>query len=544
MLSTRIQRVVSVALALALGLSAPARALAGPGAVGGQITQAFGNKPVQIVNPQEGQVPVLTNGKWVAGAPSVTSSSLDALFGTTQGSVIYRGASGWVSLGPGSNGQILTSGGASANVSWTSVSTSQTLAQTLAQGFVTGANNIQVTLGQFIQFGGATSSFPALHRNGSNGILETRLADDSAGSVFGATEVWFGGAGSYDVGIRRVSGGKIQITDTGTTDRDLQAGAVTLSSASGLTLTNAPGADTCIVTADQTHSGGSFTFLWLGPAGSRTTGLYQSSGGVLNVTDTGATNYATLGNGGSRLQAAGVRGWSSTSDATAAADAGFSRVSGSIIALGNGSAANASGELRCLSVTTTGANALTVKGGQGSGGGFSLGATTVTGILTTGNLYTSDNSYGLGQVASRWANLYIADNVIWTNGSGTADAGVVRSAANVVAATQGSGTSANGEFAAAAFRATVHASSTGTTSIDATATVWPCDTTSAGFTITLPTASGIAGRVYVIKKMVAANTLTIGTTSSQTIDGSTTVTVTTLNQSYTLVSDGSNWLVE
>lgn len=64
------------------------------------------------------------------------------------------------------------------------------------------------------------------------------------------------------------------------------------------------------------------------------------------------------------------------------------------------------------------------------------------------------------------------------------------------------------------------------------------------YTVTLPTAVGIAGRMYQIKKTSASSyTVTIATTSSQTIDGSASLVVTTQYQSYTLVSDGSNWLI-
>lgn len=64
------------------------------------------------------------------------------------------------------------------------------------------------------------------------------------------------------------------------------------------------------------------------------------------------------------------------------------------------------------------------------------------------------------------------------------------------------------------------------------------------YTVTLPTAVGIAGRMYQIKKTSASSyTVTIATTSSQTIDGSSSLVVTTQYQSYTLVSDGSNWLI-
>lgn len=39
---------------------------------------------------------------------------------STQGVVLYRGASGWAPLGPGTSGQVLTTGGAAANPSWAS----------------------------------------------------------------------------------------------------------------------------------------------------------------------------------------------------------------------------------------------------------------------------------------------------------------------------------------------------------------------------------------------------------------------------------------
>jgi hypothetical protein len=53
----------------------------------------------------------------------------------------------------------------------------------------------------------------------------------------------------------------------------------------------------------------------------------------------------------------------------------------------------------------------------------------------------------------------------------------------------------------------------------------------------------ITGRLYWIKKMDTGTTLTIATTSSQTIDGSSTLTVNTQYASYTLVSNGSNWII-
>lgn len=71
------------------------------------------------------------------------------------------------------------------------------------------------------------------------------------------------------------------------------------------------------------------------------------------------------------------------------------------------------------------------------------------------------------------------------------------------------------------------------------------DATSAGFTVTLPTAVGRKGKQFTIKRVdqTLANAVTIATTSSQTIDGSTTRKLMTQYEFYTVQSDGANWYV-
>lgn len=62
------------------------------------------------------------------------------------------------------------------------------------------------------------------------------------------------------------------------------------------------------------------------------------------------------------------------------------------------------------------------------------------------------------------------------------------------------------------------------------------------FTVTLYTAVGNTGNVVTVKKTDSStNAITIATTSSQTIDGSTTQSLTSQYTSFTMVSDGSNW---
>jgi hypothetical protein len=61
----------------------------------------------------------LTSGSVAAAQMSTNlSAAVDSAFGSTQGSILYRGASGWVALAPGTAGQVLSTNGAGANPSW------------------------------------------------------------------------------------------------------------------------------------------------------------------------------------------------------------------------------------------------------------------------------------------------------------------------------------------------------------------------------------------------------------------------------------------
>lgn len=82
------------------------------------------------------------------------------------------------------------------------------------------------------------------------------------------------------------------------------------------------------------------------------------------------------------------------------------------------------------------------------------------------------------------------------------------------------------------------------TAIDVTLTVgqYTMLVTATGKTVTLPTAVGVTGTVYVVK-LTAAGSATVTTTSSQTIDGSTTYSLASQYKYVTVQSDGSNWVV-
>jgi hypothetical protein len=67
------------------------------------------------------------------------------------------------------------------------------------------------------------------------------------------------------------------------------------------------------------------------------------------------------------------------------------------------------------------------------------------------------------------------------------------------------------------------------------------DCTANSFTVTLPTAVGITGRIYNIKNS-GTGSIVVNTTSSQTIDGQLTQTLTQYD-ALTVVSSGSVWII-
>ena len=94
-----------------------------------------------------------------APAFNTVSSFLDNAFSNTQGAVLYRGASGWSALAPGTSGQFLTTGGSAANPSWTTGSSSGVTSITGTTNQViasSGTGNVTLSLPQSI----ATTSTP------------------------------------------------------------------------------------------------------------------------------------------------------------------------------------------------------------------------------------------------------------------------------------------------------------------------------------------------------------------------------------------------
>jgi len=71
-----------------------------------------------------------------------------------------------------------------------------------------------------------------------------------------------------------------------------------------------------------------------------------------------------------------------------------------------------------------------------------------------------------------------------------------------------------------------------------------CDATAASFTLYLPTAVGISGAEYLIKKIdLSSNTITIQPAGTETIQGSASVTLSQQDEVIDIKSDGTDWRI-
>jgi hypothetical protein len=82
------------------------------------------------------------------------------------------------------------------------------------------------------------------------------------------------------------------------------------------------------------------------------------------------------------------------------------------------------------------------------------------------------------------------------------------------------------------------------TTLDATHNVVDVDASSAAITITLPTAVGINGREYVIRKLDSSgNAVTVDGNGAETINGAATKALSTQYETVHIMSDGANWII-
>jgi hypothetical protein len=216
---------------------------------------------------------LLANVSGGALAPSATTLTtlIDEAIGNTQGNILYRNATSWVALAPGSAGQQLTSGGAGANVSW-SAGSSGTLS--VVQQIFTASGTYTPTTGM------AYCIIEAVGGGGGSGATVSASGANSAAS--GA-----GGAAGYSKGVYTLSqikgAGTVAAITVGTGGAGGAAGSNSGTPGNATTVIANNGAGATLMTCNGGNGG---SFMTSTSGSDRTNGGAggTASGGSLNVT--------------------------------------------------------------------------------------------------------------------------------------------------------------------------------------------------------------------------------------------------------------------
>jgi fibronectin-binding autotransporter adhesin len=175
---------------------------------------------------------VTVNGKGlVTAATNVSASTTLDTIGSTQGDILYRDSGSWSVLAPGSSGQVLTTGGASANPSWTT----STVGTVTSVGTGSGLTGGPIT----------TTGTISVSTNGITGSLFRQSAADTivgnpTGSSANVTDITLGATLSFVGGALETNALTGDVTSsTNSFSTTISAGAVSASKlASGAAASN------------------------------------------------------------------------------------------------------------------------------------------------------------------------------------------------------------------------------------------------------------------------------------------------------------------
>jgi len=403
---------------------------------------------------------------------------------------------------------------------------------------------------------GATDEFATVSggaNNTANGFMAT-IGGGSANVASGDSSTASGGAHNTASGFAAtVSGGSGNSAGGAGPSDGATVGGGIMNHADDQATTIAGGRSNLAFGANSTVGGGSSNTA--GPAATIAGGELNSAsapfatvGGGLQ--DTAIGTYSTIG-GGYSNKAIGAPANTIAGGYDNMTGSDYSTVSGGFLNVADAPFATVAGggDNKAIGLGTT---APTVGGGNGNtamqggtvgGGHLNL----ATGILSTvpggtKNEATGDLSFAAGFRAKAVNN----SAFVWGDGTNAdfastgANQFLIRAAggAGIGTNSPNSRLQVNGAFATTV--ATLAAAAT----LDVSHSVVLCDASAGAFTVTLPSAFGIAGRQYTIKKTDAtAGAVTVDGSVAETIDGAASYSLSAQNKYVVIVSDGANWVV-
>lgn len=347
----------------------------------------------------------------------------------------------------------------------------------------------------------------------------------------------------WDTHIKGV--GALTITAAAASTWSTSSGVLTVDSAAALNLGNTNATSlavghsgiTTTVTGGLTQLTGAFSLT-----GNAVSQLSTTSG-ALTVDSAAALNLGTSTATSVVLAKAGV-----TTSITDALNVGASKFqvdsSGNLIKLNNvvqswpstqGAAStflqnNGAGVLSWASVSSTGANTAL----------SNLTPTTINVSLVP----AINDGYNFGSDANRWHDGYFSTGLHL--GTSLADEGLIsyNTTSNVLSINSTGTVSVSAPLILGSGISLPIVTKTSNYTATAADYTILCDANLGTFTVSLPTAVGIAGRTYIIKKIdSSANIATIDANASETIDGMLTQDLTAVYESITMQSDGIAWYI-
>ena len=411
----------------------------------------------------------------------------------------------------------------------------------------------------------ATAAAQQLTINAGTITLNGSAVTAATGTFTSTTSLLLGTAGSAvgNIGFRNATSGTTTLAPaagalgTGTVTLPL-SGTLAISSGAntftGVQSMTSPDITTSITTPSTTFAianatattlniGGAATTIAMGAAGAGTmnipltTSASSATTGALTIGNgTAATNVGIGGgkvNIGGTLAVGGIATFSANPVVSAASSPGFTCTDG------------------------TRSNAFSVYTGttfqallQYAATLSATGSSTMLGINTGSAVpivFSTDNWVERARIAQTTGNFTIAsttDSTTKDTGCLVVEGGIgIEKAVNIGTTLAVTGASTfTGKATMNGGRQSAYVAKTALYTI-ASATDYCVNCTSGTYSITLPTAVSIAGQEFIVKNS-GTGVITIATTSSQTIDGGASGTL-TLNQyeSLSVMSDGANWII-
>lgn len=461
----------------------------------------------------------------------------------------------------------------------------ETLADTLAAGNVTGGSDIVVSNGDAIV--GETEINLQAGTNGVNGSDIDLLAGNATSGLGGSVTLTSGGGGTTG------HGGDVQLTTGagGSTSGNsgaisLQVGSVTSGALGSINIGTANDAwiyigdtlnanqqvrvqagDSILVDSDNavnigTADADSVTIgrLTMGSLSISAVDVSIQSGGAETINiGTASAQTINIGAAGGTVNIIGGGTQIEMNYQPASYPAGMwvMHPAGEAIYLGAGTimveADGVNNVLRgkyAVAANNPGEN-LTCSGGYGNGTGAG-GALALEGGAggATGNGGAVNLTSGAGGATSgNSGNVTVDAGAVTSGTAGTISVGVTNASALTIGRS-GVTTTVNGTLSTASFAATgsvvlgaVTSVSTNTT-LGVSNAIVLVDASGGAVTITLPTAASANGRHYTIKKIdSSANAVTIDGDGAETIDGATTQSLAVQYDALQVVSNGTAWFV-